>query len=103
MIQYFSSVLLHKGLALLFLISAFGADGFDIIPENADAISATWYNFRSPMAATMYFVFCKGRGGDVIFKLVINGDESTLPMEPVSCPWYRWDDMKALISTRFPR
>ena len=87
----------------LFLISAFGADGFDIVPENADSISATWYNFRSPMAATMYLLFCKNRGGDVIFKLVVNGEESTLPLEPVSGPWYRWNDMKALISTRFTR
>ena len=88
---------------LLFLISAFGADGFDIIPDSADGISATWYNFRSPMAATMYLLFCKNRSGDVIFKLVINGDESTLPLESVSGPWYKWEDMKSLISARFTR
>ena len=88
---------------LLFLISAFGADGFDIVPDSADGISATWYNFRSPMAATMYLLFCKNRSGDVIFKLVVNGEESTLPLKPVIGPWYRWDDMKALISARFTR
>lgn len=85
----------------LFLISAFGADGFDIIPDNADGISANWYNFRSPMAATMYLLFCTNRNGDVIFKLVVNGDEATLPLEPVNGPWYRWEDMKAMLSARF--
>lgn len=85
----------------LFLISAFGADGFDIIPDNADGISANWYNFRSPMAATMYLLFCTNSNGDVIFKLVVNGDEATLPLEPVNGPWYRWEDMKAMLSARF--
>lgn len=86
----------------LFLISAFGADGFDIVPDSADGISATWYNFRSPMAATLYLLFCTNRSGDVIFKLVVNGDEATLPLEPVSGPWYRWEDMKSMLSARFP-
>ena len=87
----------------LFLLSAFGADGFDIVPDSADGISATWYNFRSPMAATLYLLFCKDRKGDVIFKLVVNGDEASLPLEPVMGPWYRWEDLKALISERFTR
>ena len=82
----------------LFLISMFGADGFGIVPDSADGISATWHNFRSPMAATFYFLFCQNKEGDVIFKLVINGDEATLPLQPVSGPWYRWEDLKAKFS-----
>ena len=78
----------------LYLISMLGADGFDIVPSSADGISATWYNFRSPMAATMYLVLCKGRAGDVIFKLVVNDVEATLPLKPVSGPWYSWEDLK---------
>ena len=53
------------------------------------------------MAATMYLLFCTNCSGDVIFKLVINGAEATLPLEPVSGPWYRWEDMKAMLSARF--
>ena len=86
----------------LFLISAFGADGFDIVPDSADGISATWYNFRSPMAATLYLLFCKNSSGDVVFKLVVNGEEASLPLEAVKGPWYRWEDMKAMLSERFP-
>ena len=88
---------------ILFLLSAFGADGFDIVPDSADGISATWYNFRSPMASTLYLLFCTNRSGDVVFKLAVNGEEASLPLEPVKGPWYRWEDMKALISERFPR
>ena len=86
---------------LLFLISAFGADGFDIVPPSADKISETWLNYRSPMAATFYLLFCRNREGKVIFKLVLNGDETTLPLTPVSGPWYDWGEMKALLHTRF--
>ena len=84
-------------------LSMVGADGFDIVPGSADGISATWYNFRAPMAATLYFLLCKNREGDVIFKLVVNGADATLPLEAVSGPWYRWNDLKALIASRFPR
>ena len=51
----------------------------------------------------MYFLLCKNREGDVIFKLVVNGADATLPLEAVSGPWYRWNDLKALIASRFPR
>lgn len=83
---------------VLALLSMMGADGYGIIPENADGISAHWWNFRSPMAATLYLLFCKNKQGDVIFKLVLNGDEVTLPLTPVSGPWYRWADCKSYIT-----
>lgn len=85
----------------LALISMMGADGFDLVPASADGIAQTWHNFRAPMAATMYLLFCKGRGRDVIFKMVVNSEEARLPLEPVQGPWYRWDDMKSLLITRF--
>lgn len=85
----------------LFLMSALGADGFDIFPDSADGISATWCNYRAPMAATLYLLFCKNKKGDVIFKMVVGGEEAKLPLEAVSGPWYRWDDLKALMEQRF--
>ncbi|MBR5396386.1 MAG: hypothetical protein IK145_00850 [Bacteroidales bacterium] len=87
----------------LALMSMMGADGFDQIPSNADGIAQTWHNFRAPMAATMYLLFCKGRRGDIIFKMVVNSEEVRLPLEAVQGPWYRWDDMKLLLSTRFSK
>lgn len=78
----------------LFLASALGADNFGLVPESADGISDYWWNFRSPMAATLYLVFCRNKQGDVLFKMVVNGDEARLPLQPVSGPWYRWNDCK---------
>ena len=79
---------------LLFLVSSFGADNFGIVPDSADGISAAWWNWRAPMAATFYLAFCKNKQGDVLVKLVWNGDEATLPLTPVSGPWYKWADVK---------
>ena len=87
----------------LALMSMMGADGFDRVPSSADGIAQTWHNFRAPMAATMYLLFCKGRGGDVIFKMVVNSAEVPLPLEAVQGPWYRWEDMKSLLLTRFSK
>ena len=87
----------------LALISMMGADGFDIVPATADDLSKTWYNYRAPMAATFYLLLCKNKQGDVIFKLVVNGDEAVLPLKAVSGPWYRWNDLKALMAQRFTR
>lgn len=78
----------------LFLVSSFGADGFGLVPESADGISEHWWNYRSPMAATMYLVFCQNKKGDVLFKMVVNGEEARLPLTSVSGPWYSWTECK---------
>ena len=50
------------------------------------------------MAATFYLAFCRNKKGDVLVKLVWNGEEATLPVAPVSGPWYRWSDVKAMLT-----
>ena len=35
--------------------------------------------------------------------IVPGGDEAALPLDPVKGPWYRWEDLKALVSERFQR
>ena len=81
----------------LFLVSALGADGFEKVPDSADGISETWYNFRAPMAATLYLAFCRNREGRVLVKLVVNSDEAVLPLTPVSGPWYDWEELRAIL------
>lgn len=82
---------------VLALLSMMGANGYGIVPSSADDISKTWFNYAAPMAATMYLLFCKNKKGDVIFKLVVNDVEATLPLTPVSGPWYSWEEFKALV------
>lgn len=78
----------------LFLLSSLGADDFGLVPESADGISEHWWNFRAPMAATLYLVFCQNKKGDVLVKMVVNGDEARLPVPDAQGPWYSWEAVK---------
>ena len=80
----------------LYLISSLGADGFGKVPSSADGISATWWNFRAPMAATMYLLFARNAHGHVLVKLVVNDDEARLPLSGDG-PWYDWEELKATL------
>ena len=80
----------------LYLISSLGADGFGKVPSSADGISATWWNFRAPMAATLYLLFARNAHGHVLVKLVVNDDEARLPLSGDG-PWYDWEELKATL------
>jgi hypothetical protein len=51
------------------------------------------------MAATLYLLFCRNKAGNVLVKMVVNGEEATLPLEPVTGPWYNWEDLKSVLWT----
>lgn len=47
-----------------------------------------------PMGCSVQFVFFRNASGDVIFKLLLNEAEATLPLKAVSGPYYRWSDFR---------
>ena len=55
-----------------------------------------WYNYRIfPMGANIQFIFYrKSFGGDVIFKVLLNENEATLPISTDIAPYYHWNDFK---------
>ena len=55
-----------------------------------------WYNYRIfPMGANIQFIFYrKSFGGDVIFKVLLNENEATLPISTNMAPYYHWNDFK---------
>lgn len=83
-----------------YVIEAFNVliniDGSGIIPEKEDDVKYWKQSFTIPKAANDQFVFYRSKkGGDILFKLLVNGVESRLPqLEAVSGPYYRWDDFK---------
>lgn len=77
------------------LLTMLKADGMGRMPESADAIPEVFRSYEIPMASTLYFVFYRNRAGDVIFKLVHNDREVTLPLQSVSGKYYRWDDLRS--------
>lgn len=56
-----------------------------------------WYNYRIfPMGANIQFIFYrKSFGGDVIFKVLLNENEATLPIATDMAPYYHWNDFKS--------
>ena len=55
-----------------------------------------WNNYRIfPMACNLQFVFYRKAGSeDIIFKLLDNEDEATLPIKTDIAPYYHWNDFK---------
>ena len=77
-------------------------DGFDRAPENPDDLVYWFQTFRSPMGANIQFVFFnprKGRSGDTLVKVLLNGEEAHLG-DLGGFPYYRWEDVKAYLNAR---
>ena len=66
--------------------------------ENLDTLDNVWRNYRIfPMACNVQLVFYrpkKGKTGDILVKAMLNEREMTLPVQPVSGPYYRWADLR---------
>ena len=66
--------------------------------ENLDTLDNVWRNYRIfPMACNVQLVFYrpkKGKTGDILVKAMLNEREMTMPVQPVSGPYYRWADLR---------
>lgn len=90
----------HVAMALFMIMDI---DGFDQAPANADDLVYYFHTFRSPMATNIQMVFYKPRcgKGDVLVKLLLNGEEARLGrLEPFKGPYYRWDDVRTYLKER---
>jgi len=56
-----------------------------------------WYAFfQVPMATNCQMIFYKNKKGEVLTKVLYNEKEILIPdIEPVSGPYYRWEELKA--------
>lgn len=77
--------------AFLFLINA---NGCGTIPATEAEVKYWFQSYNIPMAATILFVFYQKKGADdILFKLIWNEAEATLPqLTPVESCYYRWSD-----------
>lgn len=68
------------------------------IPSAEEAY--VYYPVREiPMGCNVQFVFFKSKKSpDVLVKVVLNGREGTLPVEPVQGCYYKWSDYKAWLT-----
>ena len=62
-----------------------------------EAHNMGWYAFfQVPMATNCQMIFYRNKKGEVLAKVLYNEKEILLPgIEPVSGPYYRWDELRA--------
>ena len=84
---------------LLSLVSYLGIEG---VGERyaADEVCDKWLAFwEIPMASNLQLIFYRNKKGDVLVKFLYQEQERLLRnLEPVTGPYYRWEDVKANIA-----
>ena len=83
---------------ILPLVCLIGVNGFDLETDNLDELEEKgwWCSSVFPMACNLQFIFYRShpKDPDVLFKVLLNEVEATLPLQPVSGPYYRWTDFR---------
>ncbi|MBQ3882800.1 MAG: hypothetical protein II730_09940 [Bacteroidales bacterium] len=69
-------------------------------PDKVEDLKYWFQNYNTPMAANVQFVLYRSKKNpEILFKLLHNGAEVTLPqIQPVDGPYYRWSDFTAWAS-----
>ena len=81
-----------SGIAPLLVI--LDANGYGRATSSFEESLEIFPNYIITMAASAQFVFYRDAAGDILFKLLVNEQEATLPLEPVQGVYYRWLDFK---------
>ena len=83
---------------ILPLVCLIGVNGFDLETDNLDELEEKgwWCSSVFPMGCNLQFIFYRShpKDPDVLFKVLLNEEEATLPLQPVSGPYYRWADFR---------
>ena len=82
-------------LPLLGLVSYMGLEGVGGIWD-VNEVDGHWLGFREiSMASNLQIIFYRNRKGDVLVKFLYQEKEHRIMgLEPVSGPYYRWEDVK---------
>ena len=83
---------------LLPLVCLIGVNGFDLQTSNLDELEAKgwWCSSVFPMGSNIQFIFYRSnpKDRDVLFKVLINEAEATLPIKTDCAPYYHWNDFR---------
>ena len=83
---------------LLPLVCLIGINGYDLETDNLEELEAKgwWSSAVFPMGANIQFVFYRENpeDQDVLFKVLLNEQETTLPIATDCAPYYHWRDFR---------
>lgn len=84
---------------ILPLTCLLGINGYDFQTEKLEEIEkhGWWAGQVFPMGANLQFVFYRSgiNDPDIVFKVLLNEEEATLPIPTDMAPYYHWRDFKA--------
>lgn len=79
-------------------------DGGGTVAPDPDLQWQYFQTYDICKATNLHFVLYRSKkSSDILFKVLLNGVETTLPLTAVEGPYYRWDDFKALVKSLDPR
>ena len=83
---------------ILPLVCLLGINGFDFQTEDLSALEGQgwWACLVFPMASNIQFVFYRENVNDqdIVFKVLLNEQEATLPIPTDIAPYYHWRDFR---------
>ena len=83
---------------LLPLVCLIGVNGFDLETDNLEELESKgwWSSSVFPMASNIQFIFYRENqeDQDVLFKVLLNEQEATLPISTDCAPYYHWRDFR---------
>jgi hypothetical protein len=83
---------------ILPLVCLLGINGYDLQTTDLETLETRGWLCSSvfPMAANVQFVFyrCNPKDKDVLFKVLLNEQEATLPIPTNCAPYYHWADFR---------
>lgn len=73
-----------------------GINGADLDPEDPYEVKNCYQSWETCMASNIQLVFYRGKksADDILVKLLLNGEEATLPVPTTQAPYYRWSDFR---------
>ncbi|MBR3074562.1 MAG: hypothetical protein IKH11_02240, partial [Bacteroidales bacterium] len=89
-------------LPFMCLCSFLGLEGFGYPRLTAEEAYSSWPGAKlCTFASNLQMIFYKNRKGEVLVKFLANEQETLIPeIEPVSGPYYRWEDVKRYIENK---
>jgi len=73
-------------------------NGFGLVTDDLESLDRRgWADYRiSPMASNIQFIFYRSsqHDPDIVFKVLLNENEATLPFKSDIAPYYHWNDFR---------
>ena len=83
---------------LLPLVCLIGINGYDLETDNLDELEERgwWCSSIFPMASNLQFIFYRSstKDQDILFKVLLNEQEATLPIPTDYAPYYKWAEFR---------